>query len=37
LASRRDVITSQLPMLVLMVCYTVVGLWVISLPIALTH
>jgi len=36
-ASRRYVITSQLPMLVLMVCYTVLGLWVSSLPIALTH
>lgn len=36
-ASRRDAILSQLPMLGLMVCYTLLGLWVISLPIALTH
>jgi hypothetical protein len=36
-ASRRDAILSQLPMLGLMVCYTILGLWVISLPIALTH
>jgi len=34
-SSRRDVMLSQLPMLALMVLYTVVGLWVISLPFAL--
>jgi hypothetical protein len=34
--SRRDAMLSQLPMLALMVLYTVVGLWVISLPFALT-
>ena len=34
--SRREAMRSQLPMLLLMVIYTVVGLWVISLPFALT-
>lgn len=33
--SRREAILTQLPMLLLMVAYTVVGLWVISLPFAL--
>lgn len=33
--SRRDAILSQIPMLVLMVSYTVMGLWVISQPLAL--
>jgi len=35
-ATRRDAIISQLPMLALMVGYTFIGLWVISLPFALT-
>jgi hypothetical protein len=35
-AQRREAMVSQLPMLLLMVSYTVVGLWVISLPFALT-
>ncbi|HJU24100.1 MAG TPA: hypothetical protein VJ891_16470 [Casimicrobiaceae bacterium] len=34
-ASRRAALASQVPMLVLMVVYTVVGLWVISQPLAL--
>jgi hypothetical protein len=34
-ASRRDALVSQVPMLVLMVTYTVIGLWVISQPLAL--
>jgi hypothetical protein len=34
-ASRREAMISQLPMLLLMVAYTVIGLWVISLPFAL--
>jgi hypothetical protein len=34
--TRREAMVSQLPMLLLMVIYTVVGLWVISLPFALT-
>jgi hypothetical protein len=34
-ASRREAMVSQLPMLLLMVAYTVIGLWVISLPFAL--
>jgi hypothetical protein len=34
--SRRDAIISQVPMLMLMMAYTVLGLWVISLPFALT-
>jgi hypothetical protein len=34
--TRRDAMVSQLPMLLLMVTYTVVGLWVIALPFALT-
>jgi hypothetical protein len=34
--SRREAMRSQLPILLLMVIYTVVGLWVISLPFALT-
>ena len=33
--SRRDAILSQIPMLLLMVSYTVMGLWVISQPLAL--
>jgi len=33
--SRRDAILSQIPMLILMVSYTVMGLWVISQPLAL--
>jgi len=33
--SRRAALVSQLPMLVLMVVYTVLGLWVISQPLAL--
>jgi hypothetical protein len=36
-SSRCAAVVSQVPMLALMVGYTVVGLWVISLPIALTH
>ena len=32
---RREAMVSQLPMLMLMVAYTVLGLWVISLPFAL--
>jgi hypothetical protein len=34
--SRREAIVSQMPMLLLMMSYTVLGLWVISLPFALT-
>jgi hypothetical protein len=34
--TRREAMVSELPMLLLMVTYTVVGLWVISLPFALT-
>jgi hypothetical protein len=34
-SSRREAMVSQLPMLMLMVTYTVLGLWVISLPFAL--
>jgi hypothetical protein len=34
--SRRDAIISQVPMLALMMAYTILGLWVISLPFALT-
>jgi hypothetical protein len=34
-ASRRAALASQVPMLLLMVAYTVVGLWVISQPLAL--
>lgn len=34
--SRRDAVISQVPMLVLMMAYTILGLWVISLPFALT-
>jgi hypothetical protein len=34
--SRREAVLSQLPILLLMVMYTVIGLWVISLPFALT-
>jgi hypothetical protein len=34
-SSRREAMVSQLPMLMLMVAYTVLGLWVISLPFAL--
>jgi hypothetical protein len=34
--SRRDAIISQVPMLLLMMAYTILGLWVISLPFALT-
>jgi hypothetical protein len=33
---RRDTIIGQVPMLLLMVTYTLIGLWVISLPFALT-
>jgi hypothetical protein len=33
--SRRDAVISQLPMLLLMMAYTTLGLWVISLPFAL--
>jgi len=33
--TRRQAMLAQLPMLVLMVAYTVLGLWVISLPFAL--
>jgi hypothetical protein len=33
--SRRQALLSQLPMLALMVTYTIVGLWVLSLPLAL--
>jgi hypothetical protein len=32
---RRAALASQVPMLLLMVAYTVVGLWVISQPLAL--
>jgi hypothetical protein len=35
-ASRREAVMSQVPMLILMLAYTVIGLWVISLPFALT-
>jgi len=35
-ASRHDAVLSQVPMLLLLLAYTVVGLWVISLPFALT-
>jgi hypothetical protein len=31
--SQRQVIISQIPMLVLMVAYTCLGLWVLSLPL----
>jgi hypothetical protein len=34
--TRREAIISQVPMLLLMMAYTVLGLWVISLPFALT-
>ena len=34
--TRREAMVSQVPMLLLMVTYTIVGLWVISLPFALT-
>jgi hypothetical protein len=34
---RRDAVVSQIPMLALMMAYTVLGLWVISLPFALLH
>jgi hypothetical protein len=34
--SRRQAIISQVPMLALMMAYTILGLWVISLPFALT-
>jgi hypothetical protein len=34
--TRREAMVSHLPMLLLMVTYTVFGLWVISLPFALT-
>jgi hypothetical protein len=34
--SRREAIVSEIPMVVLMMAYTVIGLWVISLPFALT-
>ena len=33
--SRREAIISQIPMLALMMAYTILGLWVISLPFAL--
>lgn len=33
--SRRQALLSQLPMLALMVAYTLLGLWVLSLPLAL--
>jgi len=28
----RDALISQLPLLMLMVCYTILGLWILSLP-----
>jgi hypothetical protein len=31
--SRRQGVSSQIPMLVLMVAYTCLGLWVLSLPL----
>lgn len=34
--TRRAAMVSQIPMLLLMVTYTIIGLWVISLPFALT-
>jgi hypothetical protein len=34
--SRRHAVISQVPMLALMMAYTILGLWVISLPFALT-
>jgi hypothetical protein len=34
--SRREAVLSQVPMLMLMLAYTILGLWVISLPFALT-
>lgn len=34
--TRREAMVSQIPMLLLMVTYTIIGLWVISLPFALT-
>lgn len=33
-ATRRQVILSQLPMLLLMVAYTMLGLWILTLPLA---
>jgi hypothetical protein len=33
--SRRQALISQLPMLLLMMAYTILGLWVLSLPLAL--
>jgi len=33
--SRRQALISQLPMLLLMIAYTIMGLWVLSLPLAL--
>src|SRR5258708_7085953 len=33
--SRRQALISQLPMLLLMMAYTIMGLWVLSLPLAL--
>jgi hypothetical protein len=33
--ARRQTLLGQLPMLALMVTYTLVGLWVLSLPLAL--
>lgn len=32
-STRRTIIVSQLPMLVLMVSYTVIGLWILTLPL----
>jgi hypothetical protein len=31
--TRRTIVVSQLPMLILMVAYTVVGLWILTLPL----
>ena len=33
--SRRQSVISQVPMLCLMMAYTVIGLWVLSLPLTL--
>lgn len=33
-SSRRQVISSQLPLLLLMVAYTMLGLWILTLPLA---
>jgi hypothetical protein len=32
-SGRRQIMVSQLPLLALMVTYTIVGLWILSLPL----